>query len=269
MEKNLSQAVEKTKDILHADGFLKYLTLENIVRISASIISVVVFYALFRFIKKTIQTKTHLNLEKNTAVLASKTANYIFYILMAMYILGLFGVNLKALWGAAGVAGIAVGFAAQTSVSNFISGLFVLGEKSMKIGDVITVSGTTGTVESAGLLSVKIRTQDNLLVRIPNSSMINSVLTNHSTYKTTRYTFEVQVSYEADLASAMQKIKEIAEDSPLVLKSPAPQIFYDSLGGSLKLKLSVWLKNCDIISVKNFIYTEIVRRFRQENIKFL
>ena len=184
-----------------------------------------------------------------------------------MYILGLFGINLKAIWGAAGVAGLAIGFAAQTSVSNFISGLFVLGEKSMKIGDTISVSGTNGTVESVGLLSVKIKTLDNQLVRIPNSSIINSVLTNYSSYKTTRQTFEIHISYEADLQKAMQKIKEIALSCPAVLPSPEPQVFYNALGGSAKLKLIVWLKNEDLIQVKNNILTSIVKNLKQENIK--
>ena len=236
-------------------------------KIAISVVSVIIFYIVYRLIKKFIRKKATTKLEKNTAVLVNKAISYIFYVLIGMYILGLFGINLKAIWGAAGVAGLAIGFAAQTSVSNFISGLFVLGEKSMKIGDTISVSGTSGTVESVGLLSVKIKTLDNQLVRIPNSSIINSVLTNYSSYKTTRQTFEIHISYEADLQKAMQKIKEIALRCPAVLHFPEAQVFYDSLIGSAKLKLIVWLKNEDLIKVKNDILTGIVKELRQENIK--
>lgn len=263
MEENFSQAIEKTKSIFHINDF----TFENILKISISVVSVIIFYIVYRLIKKFIRKKATTKLEKNTAVLVNKAISYIFYVLIGMYILGLFGINLKAIWGAAGVAGLAIGFAAQTSVSNFISGLFVLGEKSMKIGDTISVSGTSGTVESVGLLSVKIKTQDNQLVRIPNSSIINSVLTNYSSYKTTRQTFEINISYEADLQKVMQKIKEIALRCPAVLHSPEPQVFYDSLSDSAKLKLIVWLKNEDLIKVKNDILTGIVKELRQENIK--
>lgn len=267
MEENFSQAIEKTKSIFHTNEFIKYFTFENILKIAISVVSIIIFYIVYRLIKKFIRKKTTTKLEKNTAVLVNKAISYIFYVLIGMYILGLFGINLKAIWGAAGVAGLAIGFAAQTSVSNFISGLFVLGEKSMKIGDTISVSGTSGTVESVGLLSVKIKTLDNQLVRIPNSSIINSVLTNYSSYKTTRQTFEINISYEADLQKAMQKIKEIALRCPAVLHSPEPQVFYDSLSDSAKLKLIVWLKNEDLIKVKNDILTGIVKELRQENIK--
>lgn len=269
MEENFSQAIEKTKSIFHTNEFIKYFTFENILKIAISVVSVIIFYIIYRLIKKFIRKKATTKLEKNTAVLVNKAISYIFYVLIGMYILGLFGINLKAIWGAAGVAGLAIGFAAQTSVSNFISGLFVLGEKSMKIGDTISVSGTSGTVESVGLLSVKIKTLDNQLVRIPNSSIINSVLTNYSSYKTTRQTFEIHISYEADLQKAMQKIKEIALRCPSVLHSPEPQVFYDSLIGSAKLKLIVWLKNEDLIKVKNDILTGIVKELRQENIKII
>lgn len=267
MKAFFSQATEKIKNIMHTDEFMKYLAFENILKITISVVSVIIFYIAYRLIKKIIRKKAAEKLEKNTAVLINKAISYTFYVLIGMYILGFFGINLKAIWGAAGVAGLAIGFAAQTSVSNFISGLFVLGEKSMRIGDTISVSGTTGTVESVGLLSVKIKTPDNQLVRIPNSSIINSVLTNYSSYKTARQTFEVHISYEADLQNAMQKLKEIALSCPTVLQAPEPQVFYDGLGGSAKLKLIVWLKNEDLMQTKNCIFTAIIKNFRQENIK--
>jgi len=88
------------------------------------------------------------------------------------------GVDLSILLGAAGILTVALGFASQTSASNIISGLFLIGEKPFAVGDVIRVSGTVGEVISIDLMSVKLRTFDNLFVRIPNETMIKTEVTN-------------------------------------------------------------------------------------------
>ena len=133
-----------------------------------------------------------------------------FYVIIVMYILSLFGINLKAIWGAAGVAGLAIGFAAQTSVSNLISGVFVLSEKAMKIGDFIQVGDVFGTVDSVGLLSVRVHTLDNQMVRIPNSSVINSNLVNFNHYDIRRFVFDMPISYDSN----MEKALEVANSIP-------------------------------------------------------
>src|SRR5690554_6581520 len=110
------------------------------------------------------------------------------------------GFSLGVLLGAAGVLTVAIGFASQTSASNLISGLFLVGEKPFELGDIITVGATTGEVLSIDLLSVKLRTFDNLFVRIPNESLIKTEMTNLTRFPIRRFDFKVGVAYRENIS---------------------------------------------------------------------
>ena len=114
-----------------------FLTWKNLFRLVGSIFIIFLIWLAFRIISKAIRRVPETKLPAQRAAIVIKFVHYIFYIVIALYVLGLFGVNLKAIWGAAGIAGVAIGFAAQTSVSNLISGLFVLTEGSIHVGDTI------------------------------------------------------------------------------------------------------------------------------------
>ena len=136
-----TEVTEQTKSLFHIDELKDYITWNNLFKVAISIVAILVFYTLYRIIKRIIKKRVAVKMEPHNAQMLSKAISYVFYILMGMYILSLFGIDLKAIWGAAGVAGLAIGFAAQTSVSNIISGLFVVSEKTLKIGDYIEVVG--------------------------------------------------------------------------------------------------------------------------------
>ncbi|MBQ2480909.1 MAG: mechanosensitive ion channel family protein, partial [Treponema sp.] len=227
---------------------------------------ILVFYTLYRIIKRIVKKRVAIKMEPHNAQLLSKAISYIFYILMGMYILSLFGIDLKAIWGAAGVAGLAIGFAAQTSVSNIISGLFVVSEKTLKIGDYIEVGGVAGTVDTIGLLSIKIHTADNQMIRIPNSTIINNNLINYSRFPKRRFVFEIPIGYDMDLKYVYNVISKIPAKCKSVIKDPAPLLFYDGFGDAIKLKLAVWFNNGDLFAVKTEVYTEIVKTCREENV---
>ena len=210
----------------------------------------------------------HEKVSAHASMLINRTINYIFYIILAAYILHLFGISLNALWGAAGIAGVAIGFAAQTCISNLISGLFVLSEKTMKIGDFISVDGVSGTVDSIGLLSIKIHNIDNQMIRIPNSAIINSNFQNNNYFDTRRMNFSVSVAYETDLKSAMQELLKVPEKCPTVLKDPEPKVWFENLGESgIDMILAVWFAPSDLIQTKNDVFMNIVEVFKNANIE--
>jgi small-conductance mechanosensitive channel len=112
--------------------------------------------------------------------------------------------------GAAGVLGIVLGIASQTSVGNIVSGLFLISEKPFEIGDLIRVGTTTGVVYSIDLLSIKLKTFDNLVIRIPNQSIITNEVTNITKFPIRRMNISVSVAYKEDLTKVEEVLKSIA-----------------------------------------------------------
>src|SRR5574344_1432655 len=159
-----STMAEQTKTLLHYDELKQYFTWGNLVKVIVSVLTILLFYILYKVVRKLFNKQNKDKIKVHTLMMINKAFSYLFWILIIMYILNLFGINLSAIWGAAGIAGVAIGFAAQTSVSNVISGLFVLTERSLKVGDTIIVNGITGIVDSISLLSVRVHTFDNQMV---------------------------------------------------------------------------------------------------------
>lgn len=172
------------------------------------------------------------------------------------------GINPSVLLGAAGILTVAVGFASQTSASNLISGLFLMLERPFKAGDVIRIGTTTGEVLSVDALSVKLRTFDNLYVRIPNESMIKSEMTNLTHFPIRRFDLKMGVAYHSDLAEVRQVLFEVADRNPLCLDEPKPLFIFLGFGDSaLEFQFSVWAAREHWLDLRNSIAEEIKAAF--------
>ena len=142
----------------------------------------------------------------------------------------------------------------------------MIAEKALKLGDYIEVSGVSGTVDTIGLLSITVHTLDNQMVRIPNSTIINSNLVNYSFYDKRRFVFDLPISYGSDMSVAMEAAREVAQkcvDDKIVLPDPAPAIFYDGFGDAVKLKLAVWFERARLVDTKNAVYMNTVEIFKK------
>lgn len=242
-------------------------TLENVFRALSAIFVIFVIWLSYKIIYHAIKKIPKSKMKEQYKIVFFKIAKYTYFVVLVMYVLGLFGIKLTALLGAAGIAGVAIGFAAQTSMSNLISGIFVLTEQVVKIGDTITVGDTSGVVDSMDALSVKIHTFDNQLVRIPNSKIIDSNLINFSYYPVRRFTFPVSISYDTDMAFAVETIKKAPDLCPSVLKEPAPLVWYDGFGDSgINMTLAVYFNRDDLVKIKNEVPIAIKKVFDEAGI---
>jgi len=178
------------------------------------------------------------------------------------------GFKLTALLGAAGIVGIAIGFASQTSVSNIISGLFLISEKPFAVGDIIQVGATKGIILSIDLLSVKLRTFDNHMIRIPNETLIKNEVRNITRFPVRRLDLHIGVAYKEDVKKVRTVLLDIAEKNPYCLDEPEPSVRFDNFGDSaLEFLFAVWCVRNDYLKLKNKIMQEIKERFDAEGIE--
>jgi small-conductance mechanosensitive channel len=152
------------------------------------------------------------------------------------------GIHLAALTVFAGAVGVGLGFGLQNIASNFISGLVILAERPITIGDRVEVAGIAGQVEHIRARSTVIRTNDNIMMIVPNTKFIDSPVTNW-TYSDRRVRFRIPVSvaYGSDITKTRDTLLAVAGENPHTLKEPAPSVFLENFGeNAIEFKLVVW-----------------------------
>lgn len=225
-------------------------------------------FPLLLLLSRLVRRVASRNLTTHHAFVASKLTFYLGAVLLIVTILLNLQFNLTAILGTAGIATVAVSFAAQTSLSNLISGLFLLGEKPFAVGDMIVVDGTRGLVLSIDLLSIKLRTLDNLYLRIPNERLIRDVVTNVSRFPIRRMDIDVSVAYKEDLRKVMRILQEVADRNVDSLDEPAPLIMIKDFGSSsINFLFGVWFEKTKFLQLKNSLMIEIKEAFDREGIE--
>ena len=201
-------------------------------------------------------------------MVAGKLSFYLGVGILGVWFLDELGFGMAPLLGAAGILGIALGFASQTSVSNIISGFFLMAEQPFVVDDLVQVGTTIGRVESIDMLSVKLRTFDNRFVRIPNESIIKTEVTNITRYPIRRLDVAVGVAYKEDVEQVRRVLLEVAEANPIALLDPAPVVLFDGYGeSSLNFSFRVWTARENFLELKNTIHEEVKGRFDEEGIE--
>ena len=180
------------------------------------------------------------------------------------------GLNLSALAVFAGAIGVGIGFGLQNITRNFISGLVVLAERPIKIGDRVEVGNVAGQIKAIRARSTTILTNDNIAIIVPNSDFIEKPVINWSHGDArVRFRIRVGISIDSDLAKAREILIEIARAHPAALQDPQPWVAFDKFGDStFELELVVWSIEMSYRprAFRSDLNFEIERRFREAGI---
>jgi small conductance mechanosensitive channel len=169
-------------------------------------------------------------------------------------------VNVGPLLAVIGAMGFVVGFALQSTLSNFASGLMIMLYRPFDIGDAVDVAGINGKVESMSLVNTKILTWDNQVMVVPNNSIWSDIITNVTGSETRRVDMVFGIGYDDDIKLAKEILEDIASDHPLTLDDPSPTVQLNELGdSSLNFICRPWAKTSDYWGV----YWDVTRTVKE------
>lgn len=249
-------------------NYFDFLTKIDPVILLKSVIILVLGIAITMWVSKIVKKQVSKRYSPHVGLLTSRLITYSAMTLIIISFLKSLGFEVSALLGTAGIIGIAIGFASQTSVSNIISGLFLIGERPFDLNDIVNVNDITGVVISIDLLSIKLRTFDNRFVRIPNEMLIKTPLTNVTRFPIRRIDLKVGVAYKEDIKRVKNVLLEIAKSEPDCLNYPEPMVVFNEFGSSsLDLLFYVWSTKENWVKVKNLLMDAIKERFDEEGIE--
>jgi len=205
--------------------------------------------------------------DKDILGLLLKGSYYGIIILAIILILPILNINTSGLLVAGGVTGIVLGFASQSIVSNFMSGLFIMAERPIKIGSQVEIDNVKGFVEDVGLMSTILRNYDGLYIRIPNEKVFTTNIINISTNIARRLEYTIGIRYSDDADKAIKIIADLIEDHPFVLKNPKPDIYVDELGeNSVNVVVKAWAPVTQWYSTKKELLWKIKTNLEKEGI---
>jgi small-conductance mechanosensitive channel len=210
-------------------------------------------------------------LSPSVQVLFTKSLKIVLVSLAIVVAIRSVGIDLTALAVLGGALGLGIGFGFQKTVSNLISGIILLVDKSIKPGDIISVSGTYGWVTALGGRYVSVVTRDGVEHLIPNETLISERVENWThTSRRTRLKLDVGVHHESDLKEIIAICEEAARETPRVLPEPEPKCLFIEFGDSaLKLQLRFWIGDAQngVQNVKSDVLLRIWEKFKHHGVR--
>lgn len=212
------------------------------------------------------------HLEPTTAAIVQKFTNYTLLFLVSLLALSAVRIPLTIFALLGGAAAIAVGFGAQQLVNNLISGLILLFERPIRIGDRIEVGTFSGTVSSIGTRCCQLHRDDGVEILIPNSVILQGTVVNHTLQdNSSRITLPVSIAVDAPPEAAIKALCEIAAAHPAILKNRPASAHVTEIGSSsVSLELACWIKSKnpdEIDRVQSDLRIEVLRRVQSGDIK--
>lgn len=254
-------------------GVFTSINTERLSEILVALVLCLVGFILARVISNTFIRTVGSRFNAHQRLVWRRGIFYFIFLLFVVASLKEAGFKLSVFLGAAGILTVALGFASQTSATNLISGLFLIGEGSFEIGDTIQITlirGHTieGEVISIDLLSVKLLTLDNVYVRLPNEQLIRAPVHNLSKFPIRRIPIVVAINFNEDINKVREVLLNVANDYPLTLADPKPRVSVTAFGeSSIELLFALWCKQDNFLQVKDEIHEMIRNRFVENQIE--
>jgi len=265
------------KLLLQVEAILNYplfklgestLTLASLSTFICAVALVFIAEIIFRRqLTRRVLQRTQLHPSMQYAV--GKISGYLFIAAGLYMALKVVGIDLSSLAFIAGAVGVGLGFGLQHIISNFVSGLIILAERPISIGDRVQLGEATGVVTKINLRSTIIVTGDNITVIIPNSDFITNKVTNWSYGDPKiRVRLPVGVAYGTDLERLERLLLEVGAEHPHVLRDPAPEVFFNGFGdSSLNFELGVWTTEAQLRRFQSEVNFAMERKLRQNQIE--
>ena len=237
------------------------------------LIALVIFYV-GRIVARMLQRglRKVMEAQEMDKILQTFVSNLVYWTLMVFVIIAAInqvGIQTTSLIAVMGAAGLAVGLALQGSLSNFAAGVLIVLFRPYRVGDWVEAAGISGAVEQVQILTTVLKTGDNKQIIVPNSQIMNSIITNYSANDTRRVDLIIGVSYEDDLDKVRKTIQELVDADERILREPACTIAVAALAdSSVNFTVRPWVKTADYWDVMFGLTEAIKKRFDQDGISF-
>ncbi|TSA10855.1 MAG: mechanosensitive ion channel protein MscS [Betaproteobacteria bacterium] len=211
------------------------------------------------------------SLHTSLRVVFSRLATALLVLLAVLLVLPLLGIDLTVLSLFGGAIGVGLGFGLQKIASNYVSGFIILLDRSIRIGDLITVDNFYGEVKNITTRYVVVRSLDGREAIIPNELLITTTVLNHSySNRQIRLALDLQIAYRSDLQLAMKLMEEAASRHPRALADPPPKsVLLRFADSGIDLELGVWIEDPEngVLSIRSELFLDIWRAFQEAGIE--
>ena len=209
-------------------------------------------------------------IDHGTSYTLSRISQYLVIAVGVLVTFNFLGINLSSLTVIFGLLSVGIGFGLQNITSNFISGLIILFERPISVGDRVIVNNIEGDVTEINIRSTMVRTANNISIIVPNSAFVSEDVVNYSHGDPSyRLDIDVGAAYNSDLDDVLKALKEVADNSTSVMVHPEPEVHLLSFGDSAwNMQLRTWIADVKHHpKVRNELNQAIVRSFRKYNIE--
>lgn len=242
--------------------------LELFTKLAGAVVVLITSYYIGVFISRLIIERIKVRVAPEVLINIRRGIRVLFTALGFLAALSIIGIDLTGILVAAGFVGIVVGLALQQTLSQVFSGLLLLIEGRVKVGDAIRIGDDWGLVESIGIASTQIRLWSGEILTVPNTTVASSNIYNYSRSVARRAEFTLGISYSSDVNKAVEVIRKTLWSNSAILAEPEPIIVVDGLGDSaVNIKVMYWVPSQLFLSVRRTVVAEVKKALEEAGIE--